>query len=264
MFRQIPRLLWIVLVLAVFGWCRAPVESRLHAALVRHHLLIPPPAQNVMEQMGQSALLGTLGGLRSLVSTYLELEAFDHFSNKDWEKLRQTYFIITSLEPREEAHWVAVVWHLGINATANMEIHRTLPQFERERRFKEYAFQAVELANNGISQNPDSVVIRLQLAEVYREKIKDDCEVARLYGEIMHLDGAPAYAKRFHGYFMARCPGREQEAYDYLMNLYQMGESQRLPTLIKEIKKLEEILKLPLMRRIPDPDPDLKRQSRTE
>ncbi len=224
--------------------------------LVAAKLLLPPPAQSAFEQMGQSALMGTLGGLRSLVASFLVLEAFEHFSTKSWDELRQTYQIVTSLEPRDESHWVSVVWHLGINATANMEFDERLPAFERERRFNEYAFQAIELAERGISQIPESTAIRLQLAEVYREKLKDDCATARVYGDVIGLPGAPGYARRFHGYFMARCPGREEEAYAYLMALYREGDEQHLPTLIKEIKNLEEKLSVPGPRRIPNADPD--------
>lgn len=256
LFQKIPRLILVVLALAAFGVLRAPLEDDLRERLVAANLLLPPPAQGAFDQMSQSALMGTLGGLRSLVATYLTLNAFEHFSTKSWDALRANYLIITNLEPRDESHWVSVIWHIGINATANMELDTRLPAFERERRFKEYAFQAIDLAERGIAQLPESVAIRLQLAEVYREKLKDDCATARVYGEIIGLPGAPGYARRFYGYFMARCPGREEEAYDYLTALYREGERQHLPTLIKEIKNLEVKLGIPSPRRIRDADPD--------
>lgn len=260
LFQSLPRPVPVLALLAAFGLLRAPVEEGLRTRLVAANLLLPPPAQSALEQMGQSALMGTLGGLRPLVATYLTLEAFGHFSAKAWDSLRQTYQIITSLEPRDETHWTSVVWHLGINATANMEVNESLPAFERERRFREYAFQAIELAERGIAQIPESVAIRIQLAEVYREKLKDDCATARVYGDMMRLPGAPGYARRFHGYFLARCPGSEKQAYEHLMSLYREGERQHLPTLIKEIKNLEEKLGVPAPRRIPNADPDRPRK----
>ena len=251
-----PRLVLVLLGLALFGLVRGPIEDGLRTRLVAANLVLPPPGQGAFEQMSQSALMGTLGGLRSLVATFLTLEAYEHFSNKSWDALRQAYLMITSLEPRDESHWVAVVWHLGINATANMEYDGSLPAFERERRFKEYAFQAIELAERGIAQLPESAAIRLQLADVYREKLKDYCATARVYGDTIGLPGAPGYVRRFHGYFLAKCPGKEMEAYIYLMDLYREGKSQHLPTLIKEIKTLEETLAIPGPQRIPDADPD--------
>tara|TARA_R110002096_G_scaffold87448_1_gene200677 strand:+ start:1104 stop:1943 length:840 start_codon:yes stop_codon:yes gene_type:complete len=254
--RKIPRTLLVIAGVVLFGLARAPFEDRLNEQLIESRLLLPPPGQSALDQMSQSALMGTLGGLRTLVASFMTLQAYEHFSNKNWEGLRQAYLVITSLEPREEEHWVSVVWHLGINATANMQIDSTLPAFERERRFKEYIFQAIELAEKGIEQLPRSVEIRKQLAEVYREKLKDNCATARVYGEIMDLDGAPSYARRFHGYFMARCPGKEQVAYEFLIGLYHEGEYNHLPTLIHEIIKLEGILAIPSSQRIPEKDPD--------
>lgn len=265
--KRVPRSLVVLLGLAIFGLARVPVEETIRRDLVASHLLYPPPARDAIEQMSQSALMGTLGGLRSLVSSFLVLEAFGHFSHKEWEELREDYTIITQLEPRDENHWRDVVWHLGINATANMEFDESLPEFERRRRFQEYALQAIDFAERGIEQVPESVIIRQQLAEVYREKLRDNCAAARVYGELMDLPGAPAYARRFHGYFLARCPGREREAHDYLMSLYREGPHQHLPTLILEIRKLEEMLDIPLPRRIraearPRPDRARPRGSR--
>ncbi len=259
LFHFVPRLKLVLASLAMFGLVREPIEQRMRARLIEANLLLPPPAQTAFEQMSQSAMMGTLGGLRTLVATYLTLEAFDYFSTKSWDALRQTYQIIVDLEPRDESNWVSAIWHLGINATANMEYNDRLPKFERERRFREYAFAGIAFAERGIAQLPDSVAIRLQLAEIYRVKLQDNCATARVYGDTIGRPGALGYVRRFYGYFMARCPGKEREAYDYLISLYREGKQQHLPTLIKEIKNLEVKLSIPDRERIPDPDPDLPR-----
>jgi hypothetical protein len=258
--QKCPRLVLVMAGLALFGVIREPIEDKLRVRLVESNLLLPPPGQTAMEQMSQSTLIGTLGGLRSLIAVFLTLEAYEHFGNKDWEQLSQTYAIITNLEPRDEEHWVSWIWHIGINATANMEIDTRLPEFERKRRFFAYALEAVKIAENGIKQIPESSVIRMQLAEVYREKLKDNCATSRVYGETIGLTGALPFVERFHGYFMARCDGKEQEAYDYLTALYREGERNHLPTLIVEIKKLEKFLNIPVPQRIPDADPDRRPQ----
>lgn len=255
--QKTPRWVLILACLALFGLVRTPFEDRIRTRMVADELLLPPPAQSAIQQMSQSALMGTLGGLRTLVSSYLVLQAFDHFTLKQWEELRQTYRIITSLEPGDENHWRDVVWHIGINATANMQSDESIPEFERNRRFYEYAISAIELAEEGIENNPLSSVIRQQLAEVYREKLKDNCETARVYGEMKGLADAPPYAKRFHGYFLAQCPGKEREAYEHLIKLYRLNEQNHLPSLIYWIKEMEKKLEIPFALRIPDPYPDL-------
>lgn len=258
--QRVPRLVLVLVALVAFGLVRAPVEDHLRERLVETKLLLPPPGQGALEKMTQSALMGTLGGLRPLVAFYFTLIAYDQFGVKAWEELHQTYQIITSLEPREESHWVQVIWHLGINATASVQFDEDLPPFERERRFQEYAFEAIAEAERGLQQLPESSAIRIQLAEVYREKLRDPCATARVYGEAMELPGTLGYIRRFHGYFLADCPGKEREAYDFLTKLYRQGESQRLPTLIAKIKLLEQKLDIPLALRIPDADPDASRR----
>lgn len=255
--QRLPRWILVLAALAVFGMIRLPIEEKLGNQLEENHLLLPPPAQDAVQQMSQSALMGTLGGLRTLVSSYLVLEAFEHFSSKQWEDLRRTYAIITSLEPRDENHWRDVVWHLGINATANMQLDESIPEFERNRRFNEYALLAVDLANQGIQQNPNSIIIRQQLAEVYREKLEDYCATARVYTELVEIPGAPQYSDRFVGYFLADCPGMERKAYDHLRRLYYEGEHNHLPSLIIKLKDLEETLDVLPALRIPTPYPTL-------
>lgn len=257
LFQKTPRWLLVIIGLAIFGIVRAPFEEQTREKLVASHLLLPPPAEDAIQQMSQSALMGTLGGLRTLVSSYLVLEAFEHFSNKEWEELRSSYAIVTSLEPRDENHWRDVVWHLGINATANMQLDEKIPEFERKRRFNEYALLAVELAEQGIAQNPESAVIRQQLAEVYREKLKDYGATARVYEELVGLPEAPQYSERFAGYFMAKSPGREREAYEHLLRLYHEDDQNHVASLIITIKDLEKKFEIPFSLRITDPYPDL-------
>ncbi len=244
----------ILAILLGFGSLRGPYEDGLRKQFIESRLLLPPPGRTAMTQMSQSALIGTLGGLRSLAATLLVLKAFDHFSNKEWAELNRCYKMITNLEPRDESHWVAVIWHVGINATASVQFNESIPLFERKRLYHEYAQEAIELGRVGLEQLPDSVPIRLQLAEVYKEKLKDYCAAAYLYKEMQGLPGCPAYAIRFHGYFLANCPGHEQEAYDHLMNLYRQGDRHHLPSLFVAIKKMELALKIPLPQRIPDRD----------
>ena len=95
-----------------------------------------------------------------------------------------------------------------------------------------------------------------------REKKKDFCAAADAYKEAQKRKGAPEYIIRFTGYMLARCPGREKEAYDYLRRLYDIGKQHHLPTLIVSLKELEEALDIPLPQRIPDPHPDVLRRQR--
>jgi peptide/nickel transport system substrate-binding protein len=62
---------------------------------------------------------------------------------------------------------------------------------------------------------------------------------------------APPYISRFAAYEMARVPGREREAYDRLMALYNLGKKQQVPSLLAKIRELENKLNIPADQRIP-------------
>ena len=52
------------------------------------------------------------------------------------------------------------------------------------------------------------------------------------------------------GYELAKCPGREREAYEYLRALYLKGEKQRLPSLVNLLNDMEKRLDIPQAERV--------------
>ena len=52
---------------------------------------------------------------------------------------------------------------------------------------------------------------------------------------------------------MAKCAGREREAYDLLKKLYLEGDKQRLPTLINVLREMEKKLDIPTTERVEKP-----------
>jgi hypothetical protein len=263
MIKKIPGWAQILLIFLVFGLLRSPFESRLRKEMTTSGMLLPTPGHTAFANLGQSALIGVLGGLRTLVATAYWLESFRHFENDEWNANRQALLLATYLEPTQESHWVALVWHRGINAPAWLERRAKLPEIEKKILFHEYTRDAIALGEAGLQQLPASVEIRKQMAQVYQVKINDPCGVAKLYGEIMKLPNAPVFAKRFYGYFLADCPGQKQPAYDHLYKLYWESEKNHLPTLIKKILVLQEELKIPTPLWIRERDPDLPQRAKS-
>ena len=105
--QRVPRLLLVLLLLAAFGVVRAPVEQRLRDRLVAANLLLPPPAQSAFEQMSQSALMGTLGGLRSL--------GFGRFKSPEFQAGRLADLLLPEYQPptSSQAWWLLSVFSPG-------------------------------------------------------------------------------------------------------------------------------------------------------
>jgi len=244
--------------LLVFGLARAPFEDRLTRRFVDAGLLAEPSATGIRELVGQSTFLAVLGGLRPLVAIYTTLHAFDAWSYREWDTVERDYRIITTLLPDDIDSWKTGAWHMAYNAAASYAYDDPdLPEATRKRNSMAWVRKGVEFLRAGIVQNPGSSALHKEMADIYREKIGDQCLAAKHYLAAVEGDAPQSYLRRFYAYTLARCPGHEREAYNYLMSLYAEGKSQRLPTLIQRIKELEAKLGVPEAKRIPEPDPDV-------
>jgi tetratricopeptide (TPR) repeat protein len=254
-------LLAIGLLLAT-GAARLPWEKQLSGQLASAGLLLPPPGDTLREQMGQSATLAALGGLRSLVSIYVTLHAHEAWQMNDWETVERDYRMVTTLEPGDIDNWIRGAWHLWANAAASIEMNESIPVALREKMEQEYIDKGIEFLRQGIRNNPETAKPWVELGFVLRSKKEDYCGAAKAYEEALKRQGAPEFAIRFVGYNLAQCPGHEREAYDYLRKLYDEGPKHRLPAVIVFLKELEEKLGIPQRQRITDPLPEHLRRER--
>ncbi len=92
-----------------------------------------PPGDTLREQLGQSATLAALGGLRSLVSIYITLHAHDAWQMTDWETVERDYQMIITMSPRDIDNYIRGGWHMWANASANYELNESLPAGLREK-----------------------------------------------------------------------------------------------------------------------------------
>ena len=247
-----------LVMLMAFGLLRSPWERQVADRLEEANLLAPAPDTGIVNLIGQSASLAVLGGLRPLVAIYTTLHAYDAWQYREWDTVERDYGIIHQLAPDDIDAWVTGSWHLHTNASASFYMDETLPQATRERLAREWVLKGVARLKEAARMHPRSAALHKALADVYRQKLADYCLAAEHYKKAMEGEGGLEYLVRFYGYFLARCPGKEREAYDYLMALYRESERHHLPTLIQRIKELEEKLNIPAGQRIPDPDPDAK------
>ena len=260
--RIVRKTLAVLAMLLAFGLAKAPFEDGLTRRLVADKLLPEIQGTNLGGLIGQSAFLAVLGGLRPLVAIYTTLHAFDAWSYREWDTVERDYRIIVTLLPEDIDSWKTGGWHMAYNAAASYYLNEMLPDAVRQRMTREWVLKGVAFLEAGIKQHPESSELHKQLADIYREKLKDYCLAAKHYKASMEGDQPRSYMRRFYGYYLAWCPGHEREAYDFLISLYAEGTQQRLPTLIKRIKELEEKLAIPMPQRIPEVDPDIEMRKR--
>jgi hypothetical protein len=155
--------------------------------------------------------------------------------------------------------WQNAAWHMAYNASVaaydNKEEPREALRRKAQRRYWELG---EEILLRGIANNPDSPTLYVDLGNLYQDhfKFEDHCRAAEAYAKAAALPGAPVYVHRFAVYNLAQCPGHEREGYEKLLELYNKGENERLPTLLKWLGILQEKLNVPASQRIYIPPPE--------
>lgn len=250
------RILIVILAAALFGAAKLPVEHAISQSHRQLHFRAVAFDRVLREQIGQLGFIAGLSGFRSLVADILFVQAHVAWERTEWSRLLLLFQQITTLQPRAILFWDTAAWHMAWNASAAALRDSTQPRLAlRIKAQREYFQLGKDFLERGIRHNPDRPQLYEALARLYRDKYNDHEHAAEFFAKAASLQGAPGYAKRFAAYELSYCEGREKEAYDRLHGLYALGESERLPTLIRLLKHLEIKLAIPPDQRIPDSIP---------
>jgi tetratricopeptide (TPR) repeat protein len=240
-------------VLIVVGALKLPVERNLAARHRQEHFRGVEFNLDLREKIGQLGFIAALSGFRAIVADALFIQAYTAWENTEWGRMLLLFRQITTLQPRVLLFWDTAAWHMAWNASVAAMNDRTQPRLAlRVKAQREYFALGKDFLERGIKNNPDRPDLYEALARLYKEKYKDHERAAEYYEKAAALPGAPSFDRRFSAYELSYCEGREREAYERLRRLYDEGPQERLPTLIKRLKFLEEKLGIPQEQRIPD------------
>lgn len=243
-------------ILMLFGAAKWQFEQRLtwlHRAAFFHGAKLD---LTMRQQIGQTGFLAALSGFRSVVADYLWIEAHTAWEQTEWGRMALLFNNVTALQPRNVMFWDMAAWHMGWNASlAALENPKQPREALRIKAQREYFKLAEDFLLRGIQNNPDRYTLYESLGRLYREKFQDHCKASVWFDKASKFPKAPGYEKRFAAYELSQCPGHEREAYEWLAKLYNMGEKERLPTLLKWLNFLEEKLNIPPGQRVYAPPP---------
>ena len=247
------RLVLVLAMVLVFGVMKLPAER---ALLMQHRQLRFRGVEfnlDLREQIGQLGFIAALSGFRSIVADIFFIQAHVAWERTEWGRVFFLFRQVTTLQPHAILFWDMAAWHMGWNASVAALNDRTQPRLAlRIKAQREYFALAKDLLQRGIENNPEKPQLYESLARLYKDKYKDHARASEFFAKAAALPGAARYVKRFSAYELSYCEDREREAYERLRQLYDMGEDERLPTLITRLKFLEDKLNIPQDRRIPD------------
>jgi hypothetical protein len=247
------RALIMAAALIAMGLLKLPVERDLAALHREQHFRSVEFNLDLREKLGQLGFIAALSGFRAIVADALFIQAHVAWENTEWGRMLLLFRHITTLQPRVLLFWDTAAWHMAWNASvAAMNDPNQPRQTLRVKAQREYFALGKDFLERGIKNNPDRPELYEALARLYKEKYRDHRHAAEYYAKAAILPEAAPWDRRFSAYELSYCEGRENEAYDRLHGLYDEGEKERLPTLIKRLKFLEDKLGIPQDRRISD------------
>jgi len=146
----------LILLLAVLatGAARLPLEARLTRTLKEQGLLPVPLGVTTREKIGQTSAVVALGGLRTLVATFLNLRAFDFFTQQRWGDVDETFQLIVDLAPRTRYYWETGSWHQAYNAAAYFLYDSDLPPLRQREAWRASILRGRQFLERGIRNNP--------------------------------------------------------------------------------------------------------------
>ncbi|MFL6589187.1 MAG: hypothetical protein ACJ8M4_03350 [Chthoniobacterales bacterium] len=246
------RVVLAIAALLLFGAARLPIEHRLSQSHRALRLRTVDFDLGLREQVGQLGFVAALSGFRSLVADALFIQAHVAWERTEWGRVLFLFRQVTTLQPRAVLFWEMAAWHMAWNASTAVMNDPSQPRLAlRAKAAHEYFDLGRDFLERGIKNNPDRPELYEALARLYRDKYEDHEHAAEYFARAAALPGAHAYVERFAAYELAESPGRERDAYRQLRALYDSGEQERLPALLRHLKELEIKLSVPAQDRIP-------------
>jgi hypothetical protein len=206
----------ILVILAVCGagFLKDGWERSLHAKFQQEGMIAQPLDISQREKIGQTMSIVALGGLRSLVASFINLRAYGSFQDSDWVKLEGEFETMVMLQPKLPYYWETGAWHLSYNAATSSMENMDYGQVRRKLMHKQYVNKGKAFLERGVKNNPENVPLLSSLARFYSTtgKYPNYSKAADLYREAYQTGRSRGYEGRAWLYCLARTADRQDEA----------------------------------------------------
>lgn len=212
-----------------FGAARLPFEASLAKELRAAGLTSAPMEIGTRDKIGQTSSAVALGGLRTLVATFLNLRAFSYFTEQRWDDVAGTFDTIVDLAPRTRYYWETGSWHSAYNAASYYMNDSELPSLRRREAWRASIFRGRAFLERGIRNNPNDWSLSAHLGfllsdsnkfHAFRNPDETFTEAAAAYKRAADTGNALPYVRRAQLYSLARVTGQEAEALELARSLY--------------------------------------------
>ena len=237
----------LILSVLAFGAVRMPFEAKLAEQLTTARLSPVTLAIGTRDKIGQTSSAVALGGLRTLVATFINLRAFSFFQEQRWDDLANSFDTIVDLAPRTSYYWETGSWHSAYNAASYYLNDTQLPALRRREAWRLAIANGRAFLERGVRNNPKDPGLLTALGfllsdanklQAFRDRNQTFAAAAAAYHRAADLDKVAPYVRRAELYSLARVLGQEPAALALAQSLYRQSQN-RTPTLVILLLVLE-------------------------
>ena len=231
----------VLIALLGFGALRMPFEAGLSRELREAKLLPEKVSIDTRDRIGQTGSAVALGGLRTLVATFLNLRAFTFYTRDNWTKVAETFDVIVDLAPKTVYYWDSGAWNQYGNAASYYLNRSNLPGLRRREAWRQSIQRGRQFLERGIRNNPDSADLNASLGTLLMSPFKVQAfpsrsqtflDAADAYQRAIDTGRAKGFTRRSYVYALSRVPGKEGETLAKIRELYDESPKNRAPTLV--------------------------------
>lgn len=233
--------LTLLAILLAGGALRLPFEAQLTKDLRQAGLIVKPLQIGTREKIGQTSSAVALGGLRTLVATFLNLRAFTAFTEYRWGDVEEIYDTIVDLAPHTRYYWWSGSNYMAYDAAPYSLYNEKLTPVRRRYEWQNYILKGESFLRRGLQNNPDDPELHRNLGSLLSDPNKirafpdtsasflaasQEFQIAADSGKMLPI------VRRLQLYSLARVPGHEAEALTLAQKLYDERLKNRSPSLL--------------------------------
>lgn len=245
------RLIGLTLFLA-FGLLRLPLEEYMTRSMQSQGLKPLPPQVSWQENFGQT-FFANLGGLRSMVASWMFLEAYSAWEKNDWGTLDNRMTLVTRMEPYEPTYWDEAAWHMAYNAASSFKRDKDLRAAIQNKLFRDHVQRGIDILDEGLQYLPENHRLLETLGYIYKDRQPNPALAADAFLRA-HAAGSLDFMERLGAYELVKVGDRasSEKAYEILKRYYDKGPPfTRMESIQRDLRVLENRLNIPPAQRIP-------------
>lgn len=212
--------------------------------------------ESIKDALGQGVTVGLLGGFRAIVADFFWIRTNYVWEQYDLPGTQTSIKLVTAIDPRPLYFWLNGSRMIAYDMP-NWRIDKAggydkVPDSVKRRFDKEQSEVGVNYLREAFGHHPNNPIIRLEIASIYLNRLKDTETAAEHYREAAQHPDAPYYAARIYAELLRKL-NRNAEAYRYLRDLYVKLPKDDImanaTVVLERIRELEEELQVPVSAR---------------